>query len=403
MNLATKDIRHNVGRFSLTAGGIGLLLMLVMGMGGIYRGLVEDATTLVESIGADLWVVQKDTRGPFAEISRIPRALEDRLLTVPGVASAHGFVSHTIQREHRGKLLRLTIQGLSWPMDTGEWLPIRIGTGLSQAHYELVADRSSGLQIGDRLRLGKETFTVKGLTSGMISQAGDAMAFMTLRDAQAVQFDLSPEGIRLERNARVGRLADSDLGRIQPAMSERAAGPSSQIPALAQSMISAVLVKARPGQDIEKIAAHIESWPDVSVYTEDGQKQLLLKGNVDRARRQLGLFRVLLIIVSAIIMALILYTLTLDKLHDIAMLKLIGARNSVIFGLIMQQAILLGAIGYVVAYFVGQWLFPYFPRRVSLERQDLYSLAVIVLVISVLSSLLGIWRAIHADPGEVLS
>lgn len=403
MNLAMNDIRHNVGRFSLTAGGIGLLLMLVMGMGGIYRGLVEDATTLVESVGADLWVVQKDTRGPFAEISRIPRALEDRLLTVPGVASAHGFVSHTIQREHRGKLLRLTIQGLSWPMDKGEWLPIRIGTGLSQAHYELVADRSSGLQIGDRLRLGKETFTVKGLTSGMISQAGDAMAFMTLRDAQAVQFDLSPEGIRLERNARVGRLADSDLGRIQPAMSERAAGPSSQIPALAGSMISAVLVKARPGQDIKKIAAHVESWPDVSVYTEDGQKQLLLKGNVDRARRQLGLFRVLLIIVSAIIMALILYTLTLDKLHDIAMLKLIGARNSVIFGLIMQQAILLGAIGYVVAYFVGQRLFPYFPRRVSLERQDLYSLAVIVLVISVLSSLLGIWRAIHADPGEVLS
>ena len=82
MNLATKDIKHNIGRFSLTTGGIGLLLMLVMGMGGIYRGLVEDATSLVERIGADLWVVQKDTRGPFAEISRIPRDMEDRVLTV---------------------------------------------------------------------------------------------------------------------------------------------------------------------------------------------------------------------------------------------------------------------------------------------------------------------------------
>ena len=36
MNLAAQDIRHNLGRFVLTALGIGLLLMLVLGMGGIY-------------------------------------------------------------------------------------------------------------------------------------------------------------------------------------------------------------------------------------------------------------------------------------------------------------------------------------------------------------------------------
>ena len=51
MNLAFKDIRHNLGRFVLTAVGIGLLLMTVMGMGGIYRGLVQDATLLIDQIG----------------------------------------------------------------------------------------------------------------------------------------------------------------------------------------------------------------------------------------------------------------------------------------------------------------------------------------------------------------
>jgi hypothetical protein len=39
MNLAIRDIRHNFGRFVLTTVGLGLLLMLVMGMGGIYPGL----------------------------------------------------------------------------------------------------------------------------------------------------------------------------------------------------------------------------------------------------------------------------------------------------------------------------------------------------------------------------
>ncbi len=102
MNLAAHDIRHNVGRFALTAVGIGLLLMIVMGMSGIYRGMIEDALVVVDSIGADLWVVQRGTRGPFAEISRVPTNLEHRLLAVPGVISARSFVSHSVQRERRG-------------------------------------------------------------------------------------------------------------------------------------------------------------------------------------------------------------------------------------------------------------------------------------------------------------
>ena len=43
MNLAAHDIRHNLGRFSLTCLGLSLLLGLVLSMVGIYRGLVEEA------------------------------------------------------------------------------------------------------------------------------------------------------------------------------------------------------------------------------------------------------------------------------------------------------------------------------------------------------------------------
>jgi len=403
MNLATKDIKHNLGRFSLTAIGIGLLLMIVMGMGGIYRGLIQEATLIVDRIGADLWIVQKNTRGPFAEMSRIPRDLQDRALAVPGVETSFGFISYTVQRSYKGKPLRLTLQGLDWPADRGRWLPIAAGRGLSQAHYEMVVDKTAGLQVADKVKLGKDIYTVVGLTQNMTSPSGDAMVFMTLTDVQAVQFDMSPESIRIERTARVNRLLSFNLGQIQPQLTEIAGGLSSQIPALGTSLISAVLIKVKHGYDIDAVQKQIEAWPDVSVYTYEGQKQLLLKGFVDRSRRQLGLFRALLLIISTIIMALILYTLTLDKVHDIAMLKLIGARNSVVLGLIMQQALLLGAIGFCIAYILGQQLFPYFPRRVILMRNDLYMLAMIVIVISVLSSLLGIYRAMRADPSEILS
>jgi putative ABC transport system permease protein len=154
--------------------------------------------------------------------------------------------------------------------------------------------------------------------------------------------------------------------------------------------------------DVDSVAATIASWGDVSVFTRAGQEELLVQGMVDKARRQLGMFRALLTIIAAIIMALILYTLTLDKLHSIALLKLIGAPNRVILGLILQQAILLGGVGYGIAYLVGQRLFPHFPRRVVLTNADLLQLAIIVLVISVLSSLLGIWRAMRVQPNEAL-
>lgn len=216
MNLAARDIRHNFGRFALTAFGIGLLLMLVLGMGGIYQGLIFEATQLVDDIDADFWVVQKGTRGPFAEVSRIPADLEFRLLGVPGVKSARSFVSHTIQRKHQGKRFRMFVQGLGWPDDKGEWVRLVAGRPLAQAHYEMTADKILGFELGERIPLRKDVYTVVGLTQGMASSSGDGMAFLTVRDALTVQFDVVGESTRLDRAARRSRAADQDFGRAQP-------------------------------------------------------------------------------------------------------------------------------------------------------------------------------------------
>ncbi len=403
MNLALKDIHHNLSRFSLTALGIGMLLMIVMGMGGIYRGLIEEATLLVDKIGADLWVVQRETRGPFAEISRIPRNLEDRLKSMPGVATARAFVTYPVQREFRDKPLRMQIQGLSWPDDNGGWLPLISGRRIESAHYEMIVDQILGLRLDDKVRLGKNIYTVVGITKNMSSIAGDGLAFFTLLDALDIQYDYSGEAIRIEREARRSRVAGQDIGATQPSLLERALLPSSNLAALPSPYVSAVLVTLIPGTNLDTVTDKISGWTDVTVFTHDQQNGLLLTGVVDRSRRQLGLFRSILIVISTIIMALIIYTLTLEKVHDIAMLKLIGARNSVILGLIIQQALLLGFLGYVFAFYVGKWVFPIFPRRVIINTGDLIYLSLIVLAISVLSAGLGIWKALSVDPNEVVS
>jgi putative ABC transport system permease protein len=403
MNLATKDIRHNLGRFALTTLGIGMLLMIVMGMGGIYRGIVEDATLLIDRIGADLWIVQRETRGPFAEVSRVPSNLMHRALAVPGVREAREFVYHTIQREHEGKPLRMAVLGLSWPGDKGEWVPLRAGRALGQNHFEMIADETLGLHLGQRVTLGKESYTVVGLATGMISSAGDGIAFFTVADSQAIQFDTPGEAVRLERAARQGRGERSELGSQQPSIVEQAWKPSGELAAIARPQISAVVVRLAPGARVEDVASVISGWSDVTAYSQEGQREFLLKGSVEKVRRQIGLFRVLLTIIATIIMALIIYTLTLDKLHSIALLKLIGAPNTLILGLILQQALALGVLGYGIAYLIGTKIFLMFPRRVILTDQDLFQLALIVLAISVVASLLGIWRAMRVSPNEALS
>lgn len=403
MNLAVKDIRHSFGRFVLTTVGVGLLLMVVMGMRGAYRGIEDDATFLIDNVGAGLWVVQGGAQGPFAELSRIPDNLSDRVAAVPGVHKATRCVYYTVQRQQAGKALRMSIFGLDWPVEKGEWLPLFAGRSLGQNHYEMIADKALGLSLGERVKLGKDAYTVVGITKGMVSQSGDGLGFVTIRDAQAIQEDVTGEAIRLERAARAARARINDIGRTQPAILERAAGPVLNIPALSPPPISAVMVTLEPGANSAEVAAVLSSWPDVSVLTHDEQRELMLTGLVDKARRQIGMITSLLLVVSAVVLTLIIYTLTLERATAIALLKLIGSPDRVILGMVLQQALLIGGVGYGIGYLLGQVILPYFPRRVVLVEHDLLQLAGIVAGICLLGSLLGMWKAARVSPNEILS
>jgi putative ABC transport system permease protein len=403
MNLALKDIRHSLGRFLLTTVGVGLLLMVVMGMRGVLRGVEEDATFIVDNVGADLWVVQGKTRGPFAELSKIPANLRDRVAMVPGVKTARQCVFFTIQRKHQQRELRINVFGLDWPTDKGEWLPIIAGRPLGQNHFEMVADRVVGLTLGERLRLGKDVYTVVGITKGMVTQAGDGLGFFAISDAQAIQNDVPGEAVRLERAARPARARANDIGRTQPQILERASGPASEIPVLGPALISAVMVQTESDADAVIVASAISSWPDVAVLSRVDQRQLMLTGVVDRQRRQIRMITTLLMFVAAVVLTLIVYTLTLDRVNAIALMKLIGAPNRVVLGMVLEQAFLIGAAGYAMGYLLGYFILPHFPRRVLLQEVDMLQLAVIVAAICLLGSVLGIWRAARVSPNEVLS
>ena len=88
IRLPGRDIIHAWGKFVSTGVGLGLLIGVTLTVAGVYGAMVDDAMTLLDNSGADLWVVQKDTLGPYAEPSSIYDDTYRSLLSVPGVARA---------------------------------------------------------------------------------------------------------------------------------------------------------------------------------------------------------------------------------------------------------------------------------------------------------------------------
>jgi len=399
VNLAVRDIKYGLGRFLLTSVGVGLLLTIVLSMSGIYRGLVTEALVLIRGVKADLWVVQRDTRGPFSEPSRLPEDVRYRIAIVPGVVEASPFVLYTIQRERHGKALRMAVVG--YDLATGAGGPTRIvaGRGLGQKRFEMVADEKLGLALGERIQLGLHEYAVVGFTRGMVGSGGDPVAFFSLADAQEIQFVKDNWAIRNARER--ARAAYERALPTQPTLPQTLARQFADNPDLHQ--VNAILVRLDPLADPAKVAAAIGRWGHFTVFTSAQEADLMLMGNVDRARRQLGLFRGLLVIIATVIIALIVYTMTLDKLKAIALLKLIGAPNRTVVGLILQQSLALGLIAYGIALALGELTFDKWPRLVLVETQDRLLLLAVVVVVCSLASVLGVRRALRVEAGAALT
>jgi len=398
MNLAIRDIRYHRGRFILTSIGLGLLLGVVMSMGGIYRGLFADALAVLNASQADLWVVQQDTNGPFAESSRIPEDIKYRVAAVPGVAEAAPLSFQTLQIDRMGKPFRFFLIGYELNRFGGP--PVIVaGRNIRQKHYEMVVAKAMQLELGAKIHLGLHDYTVVGITGKIVSSGGDPAAYVTLADAQEIQFKKDNSAIRNDRQ-RIG----ANLAGVQGLTPSQAGFLQQNIAGITESthIVNTVVAKLAPGASLPDVQERIKRWNHLRAISAAEQTEILTKGMIEKARMQLGLFRVILLIISAVIIALIIYTSTIDKIRVIATLKLIGAQNRVIVGMILQQSLLMGFIAYGVGYLLILLTYENFPRRIVLEPMDLRALFGIVMVICTISSFVGIRKALKVEPAEAL-
>ncbi len=395
ISLAGRDILHGWGKFALTGLGLGLLIGVTLTMAGVYRGMVDDAQALLTNSQADVWVVQKDTQGPYAEASSIKDDVVRSVRGMPGVAAAANVTYLTMQVQRpNGDEARTMVVGVE-PGKPGAPGYLVAGRQLTRDHYEAVADIKTGLTLGDAVRVRRHSYQVVGLTQRMVSSGGDPMLFVPLKDAQEAQFLKDNDTIQNDRTRTAANPAFNRPG--VPGLLDAVQGLQTS-----SHNVNAVLVQLQAGWQADDVAESLKRWKHVQAYTRADMEDILVAKLIATSAKQIGMFLAILAVVSAAIVAFIIYTMTLGKIREIAVLKLIGTRNGTIAGMILQQALGLGLIGFMVGKIAATIWAPIFPKYVLLMTSDAVTGLVATLVICALASTLAIRAALKVDPAEAI-
>jgi putative ABC transport system permease protein len=378
INLAKRDIEHTLSKFIVTAMGVGMLLGIVLIMIGVYRGLIFEAEILLNDINADLWIVQEDTMGPFAESSRVYEDMKDIIYVMNGIDKSGAITFQNIQLPHKDKPVRVVAVGYDIYGSINPINPQRIisGRNMKNDRYEIVVTDKTGFKVDDKIKLGRNLYTVVGVTHNTTSNSGDPLVYLSLKDAQELQFLYSNKEIQ-NNEARGVKNSESH-------------------------MVNAIIATVKDGFDINEVAQDIKKWQHKSVYTAQQQKEILTKNVVEKSAKQIGLFTVILVIVSTIIIALIIYTMTLEKIKEISIMKLMGLPNSLIVSMIVKETLLLGIFAFIFGNIFSHLTYDKFPKRIVLEIPDAFMLFGVIIVASILASFIGVKKVISADPAAAI-
>jgi putative ABC transport system permease protein len=374
--------------------GLGLLIGVTLTMAGVYRGMVDDAEVMIANAGADLWVVQQGTLGPYAEPSSVHDDVARDLLGQSDIMATGNVTYLTMQVRQDGKESRVMLVGFE-PGKPGEPDYLVAGRPITRSHYEALADLKTGFNVGERIQIRRHTYTVVGLTRRMVSSSGDPMLFIPIRDAQEVQFLKDNDALLNERARTAGNPAFNRPNVPGLLDAIIASQTTSQ-------MVNAVLVRIKPDADAQEVAEEIRRWKHLQAYTKAQMEEILVAKLIATSSKQIFMFLVILAVVSAAIVAFIIFTMTMNKIREIAVLKLIGATDRTISGMILQQALGLGLIGFVVGKLSATLWAPLFPKYVLLLPDDALRGFILVMLMCAIASTFAIRAALRIDPATAI-
>jgi putative ABC transport system permease protein len=371
--LARKLLFHDRLRFAVAIAGVSVSVMLVLVQVGLYFGFMDTASSLIDASTADLWVGKAGNES-FEFASPFDERAYYKVASVPGVARAERVLVNFAQfKVADGGMLGVQIVGIeTTPGHAPMLAPWHVVAGDSRQLAEpgaIVIDRTEypKLKID---RVGTQT-EISGVAARVVAMTNGIRSFTT---SPIVFTDL--------RSAR------------------------SYMPGLGSDAVTYVLVRVAPGASVEHVKAEINALPNMSAYTTKELSERTRAYWSSRTGVGAGFFTtaVLGVIVGFVVVGQILYSGTLQYLREYGTLKAMGAKNSMVVRVILSQAMISAAFGFVAGGVLA------FGMRAAMAGANLtvslfpalYAATLVVtIVMCSFASLLSIVKVLRLDPASV--
>jgi putative ABC transport system permease protein len=303
-------------RATLTVLGVATSLLLVLVLGGIFAGAVQQVTRYIRTSPADIFISQADVRTMHMSASVLPPETTTAAAAVPGVAWAApiGFASGSIAGPQGRQLTYL----IGYDTDTGHG-GVPLVDGRSPGRGEAILDEEAaeqlGVSLGSRVTVMGAPLRVVGLSAGGTSIT-NTTTFVDQEEFARIHADQA----------------------------------------------SYVLVRAAEGSDPDAVAAQLRSvLPQATVQTREEFAASEARVVTDMSADLLRLMSTIGLLIALAVIALGLMGATLSRLRDFAVLKALGSTTRRLIGAVVVQVlwtITLAVSVAVAATLVLSWLIP---------------------------------------------
>jgi len=355
--LARRNLLAEPRRLLAGVVGIGLALMLIGLLGGLWEGIKAQSARYVDATGAALWVLPPGTRTLFAEGTELPTSTLRTVRATPGVdwaAPTWGLFAILNLHDVRAAVV---LVGSTPGQPGGAWALAR--GRAPAADDEVAIDRvlaaKHGLGLGDRLAVADRSYRVVGITRHAGFMTG--YVFATHRAVEAL------------------------LG---------AAGKTSAIP----------VGTGQPAAVRARLAAS-----GLTVLTTPELRRTAVELNTKVFGSPLRLMVAIAFAAGVLIVALTVYTQVAERRREYGIVKALGASGRRLVALALVQTLVLSGLGLAAGGLLlagGRallgWARPQF--EVVITPALLAQTVAAALVMALLAAILPARRLAHLDPSS---
>lgn len=361
MKLAWKEIRHQAKKFLLVEILIFLMMFMVIFLSGLTQGLGRATSAQIENYGDVQYVLTEDAEGiiPFSNPEEQQHQAVANLTdqkALPIAISRSGISFDASDSKEDVTYFVVAHDSVLAPKATK-------GDNLSDTQGSIVLDSSfeaEGLKIGDTVIDSATDYklTVVGFTKDAMYGHSN-IGFIIPSTFEALRQTVNPQyQWKAQAYVLTEVLSDSDKARLE----------HEKMAVLSRKQV----ISKIPGYAAEQLTLTTITW--------------------------------VLIVVSAAILGVFFYILTLQKLKSFGVLKAIGMSMGEITRIQLVQISILGFIGVSLGAFTAWGMSQFLPAAMPfyLKNQDIIVVSISFIAISVLSGLLSVWKIRQVDPVHVI-